>query len=637
MSISNATRLLLASLATILIAPSVGHAAVTTTSVAGPSADLAGADDVRVDSAPDGTTALAFRQTVGAQSHVFVSVLDGTTWSTPEQVDDGIPGAPKPSTNPTLAVANGGRIVVVFPNGDAGSEKLFAAVKVSSATPFAAPQQVQGDPAGWKDPQLDLAPGGNGYLAVQEAKHVRAFLVQGSNFQPVGAGFPNPNLPGAGGGVLNTDEPEPGEMRGAKIAVDGTGNTATVIWTQSPVGGEYHFFARRLSGLLPTQIGPAVESTVPTFQGHAGTTAFNDMGTVATAGGTTWIGYRAAFTYNNPPQQIPRALVRTFDGTTFGEPQTIDGIPAVTTQGAEFPRIALNEAGQGLGASYRQLDPFGTESATLAGGLWSPATFTAPPPSTAPGRAAVALDANGAGLVAFFSAPTPTTPQVLGRIRGGAADGTLETLSNPAFGVASAPYTAGAANGRAVTAFVQGTAATTRVVAAIVDLPPTPAPTPTPSPGPAPTPTPTPPKTTLSALKFRNGKTTGTVRRGSALPKVVSAKSTKRTFSFALDQAAPVTFTLQRIATGKRSKGGCVPGKAKRKASRCTLRRTVPGSATIQAAAGTTHIQFEGRLTKGRALPLGRYELTAVATAPSATASAPATITYALEVPRRKR
>jgi hypothetical protein len=577
---------------------------------------------------------------------VFVAIrqADGS-WSAPQQVDVGIPGAPQPSSLPALGVANGGKVVVVFANGVAGFEKLHAAIKPSSAAPFDPVLTVQGDTAGWKDPQLDLAPGGNGYVTVQEAKHVRAFQLVGSTFTPVGAGFPDPNGPAAGGGVLNVDEPEAGDMRGAKLAVDPTGATATAIWTESPTGGEYHFYATKISGPASTQIGPRVESTIATFAGKPGATSFSDMGSVSTGGGTTWVAYRAAFTYP-PNTQIPRAIVRTFDGTTFGTPQTIDGIPAVTDQGAEYPRVAINEAGAGLGASYRQLAPFGTESSVLSAGTWSPGTFTTPGPNQQAGRAAVAIDGGGAGLIAFHATPSPASTQVQSLIRGGAQDGTLQRLSDPSFGPPSVPYTAAAGAGRGLTAFLQGEITSKRVVVAVVDLPPAPAPTPKPtgmSPGPGGGCVPNcaggefATRTSIAALKFRNGKTSGTVTRGTALPKLVTPTSSKRTFSVTLKQPAAVKLTVKRILTGRKKGGKCVSGRAPRASQRCTIRQSVNGSFTLGGKAGVNHVQFDGRLSKTRTLALGAYELTVVATAPGLEASPAATLRFTLKAPAKKR
>ncbi|MDO9357338.1 MAG: hypothetical protein Q7T55_26810, partial [Solirubrobacteraceae bacterium] len=451
-----------------------------------------------------------------------------------------------------------------------------------------------------------------------------------------------PNAPAAGGGVLNVDEPEAGDMRGAKIAVDAAGTTATVIWTESPTGGEYHLYATKLSGNQPTQIGARVESTIPTFQGRPGATSFSDMGAVATGGGTTWVAYRAAFTYP-PNTQIPRAIVRTFDGTTFGAPQTIDGIPAAD-QGAEYPRIALTETGAGIGASYRQLAPFGTESSTLSAGTWSPGTFTTPGPNQQSGRAAVAIDAGGAGLVAFHATPSPASTQVQSLIRGGAQDGTLQRLSNPSFGPPSVPYTAAAGAGRAVTGFLQGEVTSKRVVVAVVDLPAAPAPTPAPTPGPgAGSGGPLGPDgkplttTTLTAVKFRSGKTSATVTRGTTVPKLVTATSAKRTFAFTLGQPATVKLTLKRIVTGRKKAGKCVSGKATRTSQRCTIKQTVNGSATLNGLAGVNHVRFDGRLTKTRTLAVGSYELTVVATAPGLKASSASTLQFTLKAPPRKK
>lgn len=610
-------------------------AAVGRAVIAGPSAELAipGNDDLRIDAAPDGTAAIAYRQSVGGVAHVYVSRHVAGGWTAGERVDLGVQVPADPSGRPALAVGNGGRIVVVFSNGVAGNERLYAAVKASAGAPFAATQSVQGDPAGWTDPQLDLAPGGDGYLTVHRANELRAFRVQGASFTSVGPGFPS------AGSVLNTADAEPGDMRGAKLAVDASGGAATVVWTQSPTGGEYHLVARRLTGTAPAAIGPIVESSIASFQGHAGTTSFSDMPTVASAGGTTWVGYRAAFTYG-VATNIPRSIVRTFDGAAFGTPQTIDGIPAAPTEGSEYPRLAVSGAGLGLGVSYRQLT-FGTESSTLAGGAWAPAKPANPVPNLAPGRASVALDANGVGLVSFLAIPTLGAEQVQARISGGTQDGTLVTLSDPAFGRAGAPYISTATGGRALTAFLQTTGSgQARVVVAATDLPvpspaaanPTEAPgTGTPSVIPTVTRAPTAPLT-IEGLAFRAKP----VVRGPRLPKLVQAGAPKRnTFSFSLARAATVTLAVAQPRPGRITGGKCgAPKKQGKQGKRCTYDRPLPGRATVQAVAGSNVIRFEGRLTTRRTLPLGKLRLIVTARDAAGATSPTATAPFTLRAPQ---
>lgn len=588
------------------LATAPADAAVTRTTISGPSADLqlTSIQKVDVDVAPDGSAAVAFRQKVGGVDHIFVARYVNGVWGPAQRVDTGAPGR---STQPSVAVANGGKTLVVFPASVAvGQEQLFAAYAPDGTAPFGAKIDVQLDPAGWKDVDLDLAPNGNGYFTVYQGFHLRAYRVQGTTFTPIGEGFPGV------GGILNgngAEQAESGDQRGAHIAVDATGDSAVLAWSENHGVGGYKPWARKFTG---TDKGTAVDATVATLDGKPAASGANDMTSVSIGGdGRAWVAFRAAFTYGATDRG--RAIVRSFDGTTLGTPQVIDGLGSTPPEAAEFPRIATNASGAGLAASYRQLT-FGTESANLAaGGSWSTALLVNQSLNTTGGRASVALGNSGVGLISMYSTPG-ATKQVIGRIAGGPAAGTVETLSDPAFGDAGQPFESGAGGGYAVTAFTQGTAATSRIVAAVVPLP---APPEQPTPptngggnngGNQPTPTPAP---SLTQLKVKPKTLTAT----GAAPKLVTAKAKTRTLSFVLDRAASVDLTVMRVKPGKLVKGSCKSAKGKpvRKKDRCSIESAVKGNTTLQARAGANHVKFGGRASAGKRLASGTYALYAVA------------------------
>ena len=59
--------------------------------------------------APDNSAALVYLKKDGGQNHPFVSRFAGGAWGTPQRVDTGSGVA---ASNPRIAVANGGKIVV---------------------------------------------------------------------------------------------------------------------------------------------------------------------------------------------------------------------------------------------------------------------------------------------------------------------------------------------------------------------------------------------------------------------------------------------------------------------------------------------------------------------------------------------
>ena len=112
--------LLLAALVAALLAmPSTAAAAgrrtptlaPSNTVIDGPSAGIVGLDGLAV--ARDGTGGLVYRKDVSGVPHVFVSVLAGGRFQTPEQVDSGLAG---PSSEPVIVADNSGLLLVAFIN-----------------------------------------------------------------------------------------------------------------------------------------------------------------------------------------------------------------------------------------------------------------------------------------------------------------------------------------------------------------------------------------------------------------------------------------------------------------------------------------------------------------------------------------
>ncbi len=214
-------------------------------------------------------------------------------------------------------------------------------------------------------------------------------------------------------------------------------------------------------------------------------------------------------------------------------------------------------------------------------------------------------------MVTWFSTPGGAAKnEILARVRG--LDGTLAApvpLSDPALGEPnfSLPEAGADAGTFAATAFTQGTAANVRVVAAVVPLPqPPPVVVPT---GKPPTADTTPPVITglrVSPSSFRAG--TSAPARISATRKAVKGA----TVSLTLSEAATVTFTAERLTTGRRVGGRCVRTTSKnRRRARCTRATPAGGSVSLALAAGANRVRFAAKLRS--ALAPGRYRLVAAA------------------------
>jgi hypothetical protein len=551
--------------ALLLGASSIGAApaSAVTTSVDGPADAIADQQTVDVDMAPDGTAALAYLKEEGGLEHVFVSRLEGGAWTAPQRVDTGL--NTNPSRNVSIAVANGGKIVVTFLNAAAmdPEDNVYSAIKPNAASPFAAPTVLLS--AGGRYAELDMAPDGVAYAAIGTFGNgggaVFAKRLDGTSWSPVGAEYPDFT-----NGAFDQNEAngagETGDMRGARPAVAPDGGSAVVAFTEETGLGEYAVIARRLTG---TTRGPPVPAGVASFGGSPAASAGSDMADVdIDASGTAWVVMRQGIDYAGTNH--PRCLARALTGNAFGAPQLLDALPTPPGNNAcEFPRVDVTGAGAGLVAGYHQMPPHDVDSSTLSGGAWSTPFKASLTDNDAPARTAAALGENGSGLIAWRHRPAGTLDvRILARTTGGGPGPEL-TLSNGSFGSAGgSALEAGADNGRkALVAFVQGAAANARVVAAVVDLP-------RPRNGGADISAPDVTALRLSRKRFR---------RGSALPSA-AAVGTGTVIHFRLSEAAPVRLTFSRALPGRRVGRACrKQTRRNRSRRRCTRFVKVRGAA----------------------------------------------------------
>ena len=624
------TRHWLSATAALVSLACAAPASGATTSVDGPSADILDQQAVDGDMAPDGTGALAYIKKEGGVDHVFLSRYENGSWTAPQRVDTGL--NTNPSRNVSVAVANGGKVVVTFLNAPPLNQtgNLHSAIKPATGQPLGPPTDLVA--AGGRYADVELAANGDGYAAIgtfgNPATAVMAKRLAGTTWSPVGADYPDfPN------GALEKDEAhdagETGEQRGARIAVAPDGGSAVAVFTEEAAPGEYDVIARRLTG---TTRGPAVEAGVDTFGGFNASTTGTDMADVdMDASGTAWVVLRQAITYN--ATNHPRCLARPLSGDTFGAAQLLDALPTPPGNNAcEFPRVDVNTSGLGLVAGYHQMPPHDVDASTLAGGTWSTPFEASILDNDSPARTATALGENGSGLIAWRHDPGGAGDKtILGRTTQGGLSPEL-TLSDPTFGTANGfGLEAAADNGaKAVVAFTQGAAATTRIVAAVVDLPQPPG-------GgggggggnpPPPGDTTDPDVTGLALSRTR-------FRLGSALPNVAAVK-TGTVIRFRISEAATVRLRFRRELPGRLVAGKCrKPTRLNRSRRRCTRLVSVRGSVARAVQAGTRRIRFAGRLSRRQTLKPGRYRLILRATDAAGNVSAPDRVRFRL-LPRRR-
>jgi hypothetical protein len=422
---------LVAVLAAVLALPAAAGAAVNGkffegTPIDGPSADIRSLGDL--DVARDGTGALAYVKRVGGVDHVFVSRLVNGVFGPGEQVDAGLGGA---GADPTVAVSDGGRLVVGFVNGSS----VYSVVRPAGAG-YAPVQQVA---AVGVNPDVEMSINGVAYLTWSSGGNVFAGRLErnGVAFNAIPGALNIDPTVNAGTGT--------GRPRVA-VAADGV---ATVVWGE---GG--HVYARRIFELRL--------STSPQDLG-----ADSDLPEIGTEDDSSfaWVAFR----------QNGTAVARRLLGSQFDPPVTIEGgeMPdsvhvAVSGRGIGYAGIGGQATDGAYGAVLK--DDIFNPGAIIGGGFGVPSFAVPAVAETGWGMVAYQQgDASGGrsvharpyDYVPASRAVTPPGPDVL--------------LSNPALGAtdASRGMLAGADRaGDLVLAFVQGTDANSQIVGAAFDRAP---------------------------------------------------------------------------------------------------------------------------------------------------------------------
>jgi hypothetical protein len=558
-----------------------------------------------IDVAPDNSAALVYLKSDGGVNHPFVSRFAGGAWGTPQRVDTGSGAA---ASNPHIAVANGGKVVVTYIRGGDAVARISSALGAA----FGAEHIIQ---AGGSKADVDLSPNGNGYAVAESSNDVFAERLEGVNWSEVGIGPLDSDSTQAAGG----------SNRDVRIAASADGAGGAMAWAEE-IGGMFtdvDTYVRRLSGSTPgNPLGTRLpQGSLP--NSNSGTAA--DQPAVDMDGaGTIWVVYRQNFQYGM--SQRHRAIARPITGETVGAGQLVDNMGDAPTEGRDFQQIDVNGAGVGLITHHGNLSS-GLEWASLAGGTWTKGGLVNLSDNSSVPGGIPALGENGSGLIAYaFKAGTGANT-AKGRPTFGGLGAEIE-LSNPAFGDLLGALDASAGSGAyAAATFVQQVAAdatTRRLVAAVVDLAQPPV-----NPPPPPPDTTDPDVTALALSRTR-------FRLGSALPSVAAVR-TGTTIRFRISEAATVKLRFRRAVPGRLVSGRCRKAtRLNRSRRRCTRMVLVRGSVSLPVQAGARRIKFAGRLSARRRLSLGRYELILSATDAAGNVSTPDRARFRL-LPRRRR
>jgi streptogramin lyase len=144
---------------------------------------------------------------------------------------------------------------------------------------------------------------------------------------------------------------------------------------------------------------------------------------------------------------------------------------------------------------------------------------------------------------------------------------------------------------------------------------------------------------TTDPVITRLGLSRRSFRRGSRRPALLSRVGTGATIRFRLSEAAKVTFRFDRRTTGRRVRGRCRPRNRRNARRRRCVRwvRVRRRSFTVDAAAGSNRVRFQGKTSRTRGLVPGRYRLVARARDEAGNLSRVKRVSFRLLKPRPRR
>ncbi len=411
--------------------------------VDGPSPDIRSLDGMSI--ARDGGGALVYTKTVGAVAHVFLSRLSAGAFQAPVQVDAGLAG---PSSQPVVAAGQGGLVLVAFIN----SGTLYVAQALSASSPLSAPAALF---PGAANPSISLTNFGKAYLAFTATAGAGGGDVRAAYYYQGQWGLESTPLDAVAGDAAGVGTGRP------DVAASGDG-VGIVAW-----GEAGHIYTRRVIGTTPSSV---VEQADPaTYGGWSETSASRPA--IASGGDSTYaiVAFQASLANGSATQS--RVLTNHLHGSTYDGVTAADGATTGGPEGADQPQTAVTEYGTGFVTSETSQSHMlyatalgGSESRGPTGRVDSLPNSSAP--DAVPASAGLIST-----LIAWQQTPGIAGPAEI-RLRY-ASDGAdllpEQVISTPALGATDADLglaAAGDVAGDAAAAWVQGSGASTSIVAA---------------------------------------------------------------------------------------------------------------------------------------------------------------------------
>jgi hypothetical protein len=413
--------------------------------VDGPTPDIVGLNGMSI--ARDGTGGLVYLKKVLGVAHVFASRLADGTFQPPVQVDAGLPNA---SSQPVLAAGQDGLLLVAFIN-DGALYVAGALGTLGPPSPLSPPSAVF---AGAANPSISLSNFGKAYLAFTDTGGAGGGDVRAAYFnQGAWALEPSP-LDAAPGDAAGTGAGRPR----VTTAGDGVG---IVAW-----GENGHIFTRRVVGTTPSVV---FEQADPATLGGWSEVAANEP-VISAGGDSTYASVAFHEQLRSGASTQSRVLMNRLHGSQYDGVLQGDGAAVGDPEGGDQPQTAVTEYGAGFVTSEHDQTHalYATTLGTNDGFGRTMRVDSLPnsgPPDAVPATAGLVSN-----LIAWQQTPgIAGTAEIRVRYAANGADlGPEQVVSSSTLGATDADrglVAGGDVSGDAAVAWVQGTGASTQIVA----------------------------------------------------------------------------------------------------------------------------------------------------------------------------
>ena len=447
---------LIACAAALAAVPGTAQAGfVPAVSVDGPSPDVVGAGDVALALA--GTGAVTYVKREGGLAHVFVADLRRGVPAPPQRADL---GQETESSQPHVAVTNGGRVLVTWLN----EGRLYASLRPTPTAPFSPPVLAFAPPGSGavSASSLSMTVNGKAYAGLQTSDgDVRAAYMR------VDGTWTAADAP------LDVDPVQTATQPAVAASADGT---ALFAWTEAGGDGRTHVFARRVVATRPSSV--AAEASVAGMEGHQGGNADTPSVGIEYDSSRAWVAFRQEFA--DGAGVTSRALGRRLLASAFDDPPVaVDGLAFGVGASATQPQLAFTGRGRGTFAAALQ-GPVGVSGTLLKNDVLGDALRVGSGTGLAETFPAPTASEDGTGTVSWQRDPgAGGAPLIAARhLSPGGLDPEPEAvLSLPVLGPVDVAaggglHASGDAGGDAAITFAQGPAGGRAVVVALYDAPP---------------------------------------------------------------------------------------------------------------------------------------------------------------------